>query len=256
MKNIPAIAFVLLIPFAFSCKSYQPNVMFKADNEDLAALRAISEDVERNYSIRKNDYLTLSVYTNAGERIVDPDFELSQDVQRNIYQERDRHRYLVQADGMVKLPIIGPIELEGLTLAEAEKTLEKAYGAYYNDPFVKLSYDNKRVIVLGAIGGQVIPLENENVNLLEALALAGGLNDQSKAYNIRLIRGDVNNPEVYLIDLSTIEGMRKANLDVMPNDIIYVEPVRRMVSESLRDITPVLSLVTSLFTLVILVRNL
>ena len=47
--------------------------------------------------------------------------------------------------------------------------------------------------------------------------------------------------------------MRVSVIPVEPNDIIYVEPVRRPVSESLRDLTPVLSLITSTLALVILV---
>ena len=102
----------------------------------------------------------------------------------------------------------------------------------------------------------VLPLENENTNLLEVLALAGGLNKDSKAHNIRLLRGDLNDPEVYLIDLSTVEGMKQSLVPVQPGDVIYVEPVRRVVSESLKDITPVLSILTSTLTLIILIIQL
>ena len=34
---------------------------------------------------------------------------------------------------------------------------------------------NNRIILLGAQGGRIIPLENDNMNLLEVLALAGGV---------------------------------------------------------------------------------
>ena len=81
--------------------------------------------------------------------------------------------------------------------------------------------------------------------------MAGGFNNDASGKNIRLIRGDLSNPQVQVIDLSTIEGMAKANLEIQPNDIIYVEPVRRPFAESLKDIVPVLSLLTSVLALVI-----
>jgi polysaccharide export outer membrane protein len=73
-----------------------------------------------------------------------------------------------------------------------------------------------------------------------------------------LIRGDLNNPEVHLIDLSTIEGMAKANLKIEANDIIYIEPVRKVLVESISDISPVIGLfssVISIVTLVIFLQN-
>ncbi len=210
---------------------------------------------EENYKIKVNDKLKLDVYTNNGERIIDPDYEL---VQPNINTAnlRKEPEYLVEADGMVKLPMVGMVHLAGYTLKEAEEVLQKLFGKYYKEPYVKLDFTNNRVIVLGATGGQVIPLNNENMNLIEVLALAGGLNNTAKGYNIRLIRGDLKNPQVEVIDLSTIEGMKKADLEVYPGDIIYVEPVHRILSESLKDISPILSLILSLATLIVLIQKL
>ncbi|MEO0334740.1 MAG: polysaccharide export protein EpsE, partial [Bacteroidota bacterium] len=115
---------------------------------------------------------------------------------------------------------------------------------------------NKRVVVLGGLGGQVIPLTNENMSLIEVLALAGGVSQGSRTDNIRLIRGDLDDPEVRIIDLSTIQGVKKASLKVMPGDIIYVQPVQRVASEALRDISPIFGLITSTLTLILLVTRL
>jgi polysaccharide biosynthesis/export protein len=76
------------------------------------------------------------------------------------------------------------------------------------------------------------------------LAKAGGIQD-GKAHRIKLIRGDLKNPQVYLIDLSTIEGMTKANLTLQANDIIYVEPRDKVPQKVLEAITPYLTLLTT-----------
>ncbi|MDA0196819.1 MAG: hypothetical protein O2887_11030, partial [Bacteroidetes bacterium] len=112
-----------------------------------------------------------------------------------------------------------------------------------------VNYSNKRVIVLGAPGGQIIPLENENMSLVEIIALSGGINQDARSQNIRLIRGDLTNPEVYYVDLGTVAGMRASILNVEPGDVIYIEPRRRVLFEALRDVSPILGLVTSLLTL-------
>ena len=55
--------------------------------------------------------------------------------------------------------------------------------------------------------------------------MAGGLADKGRAARIKLIRGDLADPEVYLIDLATIEGISQADIILQANDIIYVEPI-------------------------------
>jgi polysaccharide biosynthesis/export protein len=256
LKKLKPYSAIILLFLVFGCRSYRSNIMFQVNGEEYHHLKALADDSDQNYKIRSNDYLSIEVFTNHGERIIDPNFELVQSTQRSNLQDRGSQQYLVMDNGSVKLPMVGAVKVDGLTLNEAEKTLEACYNEFYNDVFVILKYSNKRVIVLGAIGGHVVPLRNENMNLLEVLALAGGIKDNAKSYNIRLIRGDLNNPEVQLIDLSTIEGMRKANLRVLSDDVIYVEPVRRTVPETLRDISPMLSLFTTVVTLFVLVRSL
>ena len=219
-----------------------------------SAANAIHE-AESSYIIKPFDYLQIEVFTNKGERIIDPNFELVKENMNNRNQDRPQPDFLVKEDGKVMLPIVGDVKLGGYTLPEADSLLRVEFSAYYTEPFVITSYTNKRVIVLGATGGQVIPLTNEQMSVIEVIALAGGIPNEAKGHNIRLIRGDLNNPVVQVIDLTTIQGLRNAELKVESGDIIYIEPVRKIVSESLRDISPILSVITSMVTLIVLIRR-
>lgn len=264
MQNIIyRITFLFLIIICLSaCKSYRNRILFKTDVEVVPGRLALAvQDAEGNYTIQENDFLELNVYTNEGEVIIDPNNEILREFgggggQNTQNQEKLNPNFLVRADGYAKLPVIGDIGLAGFTLKQADSLLEREYSAYYEGVFVITRYVNKRVIVLGSTGGQVIPLQNENTNLIEILGLAGGVGLMSKVNKIRLIRGDLNDPEVRIIDLSTIDGMKSASLKIQPNDIIYVEPVQRITNEAIRDITPILSLITSMITLIVLIRNL
>jgi polysaccharide biosynthesis/export protein len=256
LKKYFLISAVLLVGMLSGCRTYRANIMFQSENGGYGTIKSMTDDAKQNYKISVNDYISVEVFTNHGERIIDPDFELTQGMQGGLAQNRTSQRYLVMDNGYAKLPLVGDVMLAGSTLYEAEKILEARYNEYYNDVYVSIKYLNKRVIVLGAMGGHVVTLNNENMNLLEVLALAGGINDNSKSYNIRLIRGDLDNPEVQFIDLSTIEGMKRASLKVFPEDVIYVEPVRRAVPETLRDISPILSLFSTVITMFVLVRSL
>lgn len=234
----------------FACASYKQNIMFKPpDGYQPPTIPKEAIEAERNYVIQVNDYLKLEVYSNKGERIIDPNGELLKDQNTNMAtnQQQEEPSYLVLIDGSVKFPMIDTVMLIGLTIRQAEDVLEKEYDKYYKECYVTLKFSNKRVLVLGATGGQVIPLVNENVTLVEVLALAKGIGIDGKAQNIRLIRGK----DTFLIDLSTIDGMQKGNMIVQPGDLVYVEPLRRPFVEGSRDLAPILSMVVSFVTLVI-----
>jgi polysaccharide export outer membrane protein len=232
-----------------SCKSYQANILFEVEEEDMEKLAGVVVEVNQNYLVSPNDQLEIEVFTNRGEELIDPNNSMGDN--RNVNTESRLPVYLVKADGTVDLPIIGMVKLGGMTISEVNTHLEQVYKVYYREPYVRARYVNKKVIILGAIGGQIIPLEVEGMNLLEVIAMAGGINNDAKGHNIRLIRGDLSNPQVQVIDLSTIEGMARANLEVQPDDIIYVEPVRRPFTEGLKDVVPILSLLTSVLALVV-----
>jgi polysaccharide biosynthesis/export protein len=247
------VALLLLFSIFFSCSSYKQNIMFKPGEK--APNDPISKEVlkaEKNYVIQKNDYLKLEVFSSKGERVIDPDGELLKQMgnlsQTNI---KPQLSYLVNSEGIAKFPMIGDVNVLGSSLRDAEVMLQKLYDIFYKECFVSLTFLNKRVIVLGSVGGQVIPLPNENINLVEVLALAKGLGNDAKAHNIRVLRDD----KVFQIDLSTIQGFREGNLTIAPGDIIYVEPVRRPFPEAFRDYGPLVSLIVSLTSLIIVITN-
>jgi polysaccharide export outer membrane protein len=221
--------------------------MFEVTPEQVAKE---SSAAEVNYRIQKNDLLTLQVYTNQGERIVDPNLE-SFNTASSGTEDVNVPYYLVDVQGLVKFPLIDALNIEGLTIRQAEEILQKTYEKFYQQPFVVLEFLNKRVIVLGAPGGQVVPLANENMRLTEVLALAKGITPEARANNIRVIRAD----KIFIADLSNFRNYEVNNMVMQPGDVIYIEPVRRPFIEGLRDYSPVISIVTSLATLVFIITQ-
>lgn len=197
------------------------------------------------YRIAPNDEILFKIYTHNGEKMVEIMSTSTNGSQMS--NSNSGLSYLVEHDGMVKLPIIERVKVSGMTIREAEAFLEAQYTNYLNKPFVQLKVTNNRVIVFpGGDGGmaKVVTLQNTNTTVFEALAMAGGITD-GKAYNIKLIRGNLKNPQVYKIDLSTLNGVKQANLVLQANDIIYVEPRARVTQRILTEITPYVSLLTT-----------
>jgi polysaccharide export outer membrane protein len=241
---MPATAFLLS-----ACGAYKQNIMFRIPAG--TQLAETVQQTERNYVVQKNDQLQVDIYTNKGERIIDPDFRLAETIEGRSTQTRPVVTYQVDINGNVKLPMVGEVHAEGLTLREFEEVLEQKFATFYANPHAVVRYLNKRVIVLGAPGGQVIPLANENMELAEVLALAKGIDVNGKANNIRVVRND----QVFLVDFSTIDGYRKGNMIMEPGDIVYVEPIRKPLSEATRDYGPLVSIIASIVTLIIVINN-
>lgn len=249
---------ILLLPL-FSCR-LNPSIMFKTGKNYPYKVDQTIGNVE--YRIAPNDILGFSVFTNDGFKLIDLTTGISGTNISNIggttsTTNDEAIQFQVDIDGVVKLPIIGKVKIADLTIREAEKLLEEKYTVYYNKPFVMLSVLNRRVMVFPGQGGTgtVVTLENENTTLIEALAKAGGLRETGKADVIKLIRGDSRNPQVHLIDLSTVEGMTKSNMLLQANDIIYVEPIKNVSQNILQEIAPIVGIVTSLLLLYEIVFN-
>jgi polysaccharide export outer membrane protein len=242
LKSYRTYALLALVILA-SC-GYKQNIMFKVP-ETVVVQKQVAE-AEKNYIIQKNDYLKLAVYTNGGERIIDPDLKLMKDMPVQNTNTKPDPDFLVDINGVVKFPMIGELKMEGLTIRKAEELLQKEYAKFYQQPFVTLTYTNKRVIVLGAPGGKVIPLINENVTLAEVLSLANGIDNNAMAHNIRIMRGE----QYFVADFSTMDGYHKTNMIMQHGDIVYVEPIRRPVAEAIRDYGGLVSLAISITTLI------
>ncbi len=248
---------LLLLCVAISSCNINPSVMFKTPRDFEYNTEQTIGNVE--YRITPNDIIGFSVYTNDGFKLIDMTtsaVSINQPLASNANDNMTR--FLVEPDGMVKLPIIGKVKVSGMTIREAEKSLESLYATFYNKPFVMISVLNRRVLVFTGEGGlgKVVLLQNENVTLIEALALAGGVNDRGKSKNIKLIRGDMRNPKVMLINLATIEGAKKSNLMLQANDIIYVEPAPQTSNEIFQQIAPVIGIITSIALVITIIQAL
>ena len=148
----------------------------------------------------------------------------------------------------------------GMTIREAELMITDKYAEYFNNPFVMLSVENRRVFFFPGSDGaaKVLNLTYDNTTLIEGLALAGGVNRNGKAYKIKLIRGNPLKPDVYLIDLSQIEGIKQGSIVLQANDIIYIEDRYKAANRVLAEVAPYLSVLSTailIYTLAVRIGN-
>ena len=249
MRNL----FLLLITVSFfSCRSLAPNRMFQTpDNYEYAADSTRAKIT--SYQIVENDRLDLHIFSNDGFKLVD----ITTTGATSQGSLVPTVTYLVEPDGQVKFPIIGRLYMKGLTISEAEDLLQQKYARYYNDPFVLLKVTNRHVLVFQGDGGSgtLVNLQNDNTTLLEALALSGGIPDNGRAYRIKILRGDLKNPQVHLVDVSTLDGLKNSELRVLSNDIIYVEAAANYKQRIFQQLTPVVGIITAVLLVLNIVQK-
>lgn len=251
LNKIKSLLLVVVVLSIYAC-NVNPSIMMRAKKDFKYDTNIADSTTE--YRIRPSDMLDFQLYTNEGTRLIDLTALSNAE---NRLMGTTSTDLLVEYDGNCKFPVVGRLNLKDKTIKEAVVMLQDEYSKYYIKPFVLLKVTNRRVTVFTGIGkAQVVPLNNQYTTIFEVLGAAGGLLKESKAHKIKLIRGDLKNPKVYLFNFKNIEGIKDADFVMQANDIIYVEPRKNVLSEAVRDVAPIISLITSTLTLIIVINNL
>lgn len=146
--------------------------------------------------------------------------------------------YTVQQDGTIDFPILGNMVLAGKTRQEAIVFLKGKLDNYIVNPGVDINFMNFKVSVLGEVnkpGSFTLP--NERLTVLEAIALAGDLDIQGKRDNVAVIREIDGKKTTYTLDLTKREVLDSPAYYLKQNDVVYVEPNRAKVQNSIVNYT-------------------
>lgn len=177
------------------------------------------------YTIRPNDRLSIMVYIQSGAGSQQMNSILTS---RNINTEVENQEnigFLVTQDGNVRLPLLGAVNLTGFTQDEAANHLITEYQKYIRNPYVTVELMNQRVIVIGEVKKPgIVPILNGTMSLVEVISRSGDLTDMAARHNIKIIRGDLRDPEVRVVDISKLNELAITSLLLQPNDIVYVQP--------------------------------
>lgn len=246
---------IMALALSMGACSINKDLLYKTPSSYEYDIPPDTMDVE--YRIQPYDQIDFKLYSNDGFLLIDlSSGSVNQGNNNRISSVQSKIRYRVDVDGRAKLPTLGYTYLQGMTVREAELHLQELYAAFYVDPFIMIEITNNRVIVMPGGGGEakVITLTNNNTTVLEAIAMAGGVAQRGNASKVKLIRKSNEGRSIYHLDLSKIDGVPEGDILVQANDIIYVEPTPQIAAEALRDLTPIVALITSMIVLINIVR--
>ena len=216
-----------------ACGAYRES-QYLQNEEALKGLEEVKEMYD--YCVRPKDVLNITVSTS------DP--QASAPFYRKIGQARNEPggtqgmsdanllEYLVDVDGRIDFPVLGMLQVEGLTLRECENLIRQKTMPYLNEtPNVTVRVRNYRYCVLGEVGRPgVYESENGRVTLFEALAQAGDMTLFAERSDVKLLREDsAGHQEVVHLDLTEADIALSPYYYMQQNDVLYVKPRRSRV---------------------------
>lgn len=233
-KDMKKVLFPLLVLVATmivsSCGNVK-NVAYLQNSDSIDFNRSVYLYDAR---IMPKDVLTITVNTVNPEAsapfnlIVSTELNTST-VGRNIGSSRALQTYLVDNNGCIEFPVLGTIEVGGLTKSMCEKLLHDKIKPYLNaaeNPVVTVRMSNYKISVLGEVARPgMFTVGNEKINILEALAQAGDLTIYGVRDNVKLIRENANGKkEIHTLNLNDANIISSPYYYLQQNDIVYVEP--------------------------------
>lgn len=198
--------------FLPSCYTYRSTGLLQEDNSFLPVYDSIGYV---DYKIRVNDKI---VY-----RLISIDETFAKVISTEFGTGSQIMSYTVYADGTVDLPYVRNIKVEGLTIEEAEKEVERRMREIIPDASVKLTLENKTFTMIGDIGKGVFPIYKDRMTIYQALALSGLVQQSGDRKHIKILRETDDGIKELEFDIRPKSVINSEYYYVYPNDIIYVQ---------------------------------
>ncbi len=165
----------------------------------------IREHAETGYIIGQGDVLVISLWK---------DESLTREV-------------VVLPDGTISFPLIGIAKAEGKTLAELKRDIEERIVRFVPEPVLTVtvkSANSMFIYVIGRVNNPGRFFLSGNVNVLQALAMAGGLNPFANKNSIKIIRDAEGTGKIIRFRYSdVIKGKSlEQNIFLMRGDVVVV----------------------------------
>ena len=137
--------------------------------------------------------------------------------------------YLVDNQGCIDFPVVGTLQVGGLTKAMCEKLIHDKIQRFMNveeNPIVTVRMSNYKISVLGEVNRPgMFTVSNEKINIFEALAQAGDLSIYGVRDHVKLIRENAKGrKEIHTINLNDANIVNSPYYYLQQNDVLYVEP--------------------------------
>lgn len=232
MKKLYLLFFLLPLVLT-GCSSYQKSLYLQND----AVINQSTQGQLYDFRIMPKDLLTIVVSTTDPAASAPFYRKLGQDKNNGGnstmgMQNANLLGYLVDNNGEIDFPVLGKIQVIGLTTRECEALLREKLKPYLKEtPLVTVSSSNYKFSVLGEVNAPgTYTVQDEKVTIFEAIAQAGDMTLFSIRDDVQLLREDSKGcRQVIHLNLNDANITQSPYFYLQQNDVIYVKPTKAKV---------------------------
>lgn len=216
-----------------SCRSSQDLIYLKdATNNEI--IKGLTKQANE-YILKTGDILYVSIKSISPEvnALFNPEMNMEVGGSGMGYQKytTPSGAYLfgfeLDTEGNIKLPMLGEINVSGVTLTQVESVVQKRADEFLKDAIVKVKLLNFKITVSGEVKNPGAYYNyNNSINVLEAIALANGNTDFATIKKVMVIRAFPEGQKTFFLDLSSKDIYLSEAFYLRPDDYVMVRPDR------------------------------
>jgi polysaccharide biosynthesis/export protein len=165
--------------------------------------------------------------------------------------------YDVNPEGNIRIPAIGTIKVEGLTLEETKKLLQESVDKVFKNTTVECKLLSFKFTVIGEVKAPGTYINYNNyLTVLEAIGRAGGIGDFGKRDRVLVVRSTEKGSKTYRLNLQDKNILKSEAYFLLPNDVVIIEmQPQKVFYQNLTTIGFIITTVTSTVTMTILLLD-
>jgi polysaccharide biosynthesis/export protein len=214
---------LVIVGLMVSCIS-QKKVMLLQETNVKEVTTEFSNKKKTSHKVQVGDHLYIRIYS------VDPKTsKFFQTDMPNLMNPTYLYlnSYVVDEEGFIHFSFIEKLYVKGMSVDQITQLIQKNVSEYFNDATVTVKLVNFQVAVMGEVSKPGnFTIDKDQINVFQAVALAGGFKDFANIKKVTLVRQTLNGSEVQFLDFSDKKILESDYFYLLPNDILYVEPLK------------------------------
>jgi polysaccharide export outer membrane protein len=164
--------------------------------------------------------------------------------------------FTIDKNGEIEFPYLGKIKVSEMEVEQAKIAIETQLKKYFKVFFLQVKVAEFKFSVLGYVNrpGQYFFQQNK-VTILEALSMAGDLQNLAKRSSLQLYRQYPEGVKVHSLDLTDRNLVNSPYWFIQPNDVLYVEPLKVRTAGDVSSFQTTMTVITPLLSSLLLVLN-
>jgi len=248
--------YALIVISLSSCLSLEKTTLYQGETSEKSEMYKFTSSP---YKLQVNDVISIEIIAEKPELI--KLFNASgENAGGNLYF----NGYTVDRHGNIRIPYINKVNVLGYTVKEVREKIEielKKFIKVSKGIFVKVKLSGIQLLVHGEVNAPgTITLMQNQVSIMDAIANAGEISTFGNREEVQIFRKSLSGVEKFTLDLTDVSIFNSEHYYLLPNDIVYVPPLKRknwgIGTTGLGTFTTIASIFAVLVSTILLIDNL